>query len=39
MVEMAEKEIRGGICRSLNRYAEADNKCMKYENKKINCQI
>ena len=36
---MAEKEIREGICRSLNRYAEANNKYMKYENKKRNCHI
>ena len=26
---MVEKGIRGGICRAIHRYAEADNKYMK----------
>ena len=26
---MVEKEIRGGICHSINRYTKSNNKCMK----------
>ena len=29
MLLMAEKEIRGGLCHCINRYAVADNKYMK----------
>ena len=30
MLLIAEKRIRGGICHSINRYAKANNKYMKY---------
>ena len=26
---MVEKEIRGGICHAIHRYAKANNRCMK----------
>ena len=29
MLLMVEKEIRGGICHSINRYAKGSNKYMK----------
>ena len=29
MLTMVEKEIRGGLCCSINRYAKADNKYME----------
>ena len=29
MLLMVEKEIRGGICHAIHRYAKANNKCMK----------
>ena len=29
MLLMVEKEIRGGICHSIHRYAKANNKYMK----------
>ena len=29
MLLVVEKGIRGGICHSINRYAKADNKCVK----------
>ena len=30
---MVKKDIRGGICRSIYRYAEANNKHMKHYDK------
>ena len=30
---MIEKEIRGGICHAIHRYAKANNKHMKKYNK------
>ena len=35
MVLMIEKSVRGGICQSTYRYAEANNKYMKNYNKNI----
>ena len=32
---MVEKDIRGGTCHSIYRYAKANNKCMKDYNKNI----
>ena len=29
MLLMIEKEIRGGICHAIHKYAKANNKCMK----------
>ena len=33
MLIMVEKEIKGGICHTIHRYAEANNKYMKNYNK------
>ena len=33
MLSMAEKCVRGGICRSIYRYAKANNKYMKNYNR------
>ena len=33
MLLMVEKEIRGGICHSIHRYAKANNKYMKNDDK------
>ena len=35
MVLLIEKSVRGGICQSTYRYAEANNKYMKNYNKNI----
>ena len=35
MLLMVEKEIRGGICQSMHRSANTNNKYMKNYNKKI----
>ena len=29
MLLMIKKEIRGGICHAIHKYAKANNKCMK----------
>ena len=33
MLLMVEKDIRGGICNAIHRYAKANNKYMKYYDK------
>ena len=33
VLSMVEKEIRGGICHAIYRYAKANNKHMKYYDK------
>ena len=35
MLLMVEKEIRGGICQAIHRYAKVNNKCMKNYDKDI----
>ena len=35
MLLIAEKGIRGGICHEIHRYAEANNKYMKNDDKNI----
>ena len=35
MLLMVGKEIRGGICQSIHRYAKANNKYMKHLDKNI----
>ena len=35
MLLMVEKEIRGGKCHAIHRYAKANNKYMKYYDKNI----
>ena len=39
MLLMVEKEIRGGICHAIHRYAKANNKYMKNydKNKELSC--
>ena len=39
MLLMVEKGIRGGLCHSINRYAKANNKCIKDYDKINNLQI
>ena len=40
MLLMVEKEITGGICHAIHRYAKANNKYMKKSMTKIkNCNI
>ena len=39
MLLMVEKGIRGGLCHSINKYAKANNKCIKYYDKINNLQI
>ena len=39
MLLMVEKEIRGGICQSIHKYAKANNKHMKNYNKKIESSL
>ena len=35
MLLMLKKGIRGGICHGIQKYAKANNKCMKNYDKKI----
>ena len=39
MLLMVEKEIIGGICHSIHRYAKANNKCMKKYDKDMEYYI